>query len=136
MIKLSQGEKVPMEKVETLIRNSKYVNQAIVYGDSTRRNMVGFIVPDISKLEEYAQENNIKYNDPEELLEHSGIEKLFSEELENNSEELKGFEKVKKFKLLKEEFTPENGLLTPTLKMKRPKIYEKYAEMIKEMYES
>lgn len=134
VIKLSQGEKVAQEPLETKLKNSQYISQLMTYGDSSKRELVALIVPDFAQLEQYARDNGISYKYLTDLTESPEVRRLFMSELEIRSASLQGFEKVRNFKLIPEEFTQENGLLTPTLKMKRKKIKQRYEKEIEALY--
>jgi long-chain acyl-CoA synthetase len=86
-------------------------------------------------VERYADERGIQADDYRALLKKPAIKDLFAEEIAGVTTELPGFEQVKEFTLLPETFTVENGLLTPTLKVRRKKVLERYCHEIENMYE-
>jgi long-chain acyl-CoA synthetase len=73
-------------------------------------------------------------SDPEKLLANPKVRALFKKELEHYGEKFKGFEGVKDFALIAEDFTTENGLLTPSLKVKRRKVFERYESLLETLY--
>jgi long-chain acyl-CoA synthetase len=85
-------------------------------------------------VEEYAKKLNIKYQDRIELLKHSDIIKMFEQRIESLQKELAHFEQVKKFTLLSQAFSVKLGEITPTLKLRRKVIMERYHHIIDSMY--
>ena len=104
------GDNISPSKIENLLSLNEKIKQSFVYGDK-KTYLVALVVSD---NEENKKEIEIY--------------------LENLNKSLSSVEKVKKFKLIKEEFTIENGMLTPTLKLKRKKILEKYKEDLEKLY--
>ena len=104
------GDNISPTKIENLLSLNEKIKQSLVYGDK-KTYLVALIVTDI-----YENEKEIQ---------------LYIEKLNNN---LSIIEKIKKFKLIKEEFTIENGMMTPTLKLKRKKILEKYKKDLEKLY--
>ena len=104
------GDNISPSKIENLLCLNENIKQSFVYGDK-KTFLVALIVSE-------SKENQKKI----ELY------------LENLNKSLALVEKVKKFKLINEEFTIENGMLTPTLKLKRKKILEKYKEDLEKLY--
>ena len=92
------------------------------------------IVPNMEKLVAYAGSENLQFGDESELLELPKIKQLIRKEIDAVSIDLASYETIKKFALLKEAFTIENGQLTPTLKVKRNVLEEKYRDIIEAMY--
>jgi long-chain acyl-CoA synthetase len=104
------GDNISPTKIENLLCLNEKIKQSFVYGDK-KTYLVSLIVSE-------TQEN----------------EKEIKNYLENLNKSLSIVEKIKKFKLIKEEFTIENGMLTPTLKLKRKKILEKYKQDLEKLY--
>jgi len=105
----------------------------ILIGDK-RKYISALIIPDYPNLEDYAKIYNISYKNKNELIYHNKVNELYESEINRLLSHYSGFEQIKKFKLLDGEFTIENGELTPTLKIKRKYIEQKYAEMIEQLY--
>ena len=91
-------------------------------------------MPCFDRIEEYAKKLNIKYQDRMELLKHSEIIKMFEQRIESLQKELAHFEQVKKFTLLSQAFSVKLGEITPTLKLRRKVIMERYRHIIDSMY--
>jgi long-chain acyl-CoA synthetase len=96
--------------------------------------VTALIVPSFEALETYAKKNNIAFSSRGELIKKPEIIKFYADRIEQRTHELGQVEKVKKFTLLPAEFTQENGEITPTMKIKRKPILERYADIIEAMY--
>jgi len=134
LIVTSGGKKIPPAAIEARISISPFVDQVALCGDN-RNYLSALIVPARQALENYARGKGIRYDTYAGLLEHEAIKNLLKTEIEQASYDLPSYEKVRVFVLLDEGFTVENGLLTPTLKMKRRQISERFAAMLDRMYD-
>ncbi len=133
LIVTSGGKNVAPQPIENALVSSKLIDQALVIGDR-RKFCSALIVPDREMLRRWAQEQGIQEEDYPRLLTHPRVEALFRKEIDRLMVDFAGYEQVKKFRLLPEPFTMEQGELTPTLKTKRKVVEEKYAELIESMY--
>lgn len=97
--------------------------------------MAALIVPAFEALEAWAQKNGIRYSSREELVKHPAVVKLYQERVEKQTKDLGQVEKPKKFAILPVEFSQETGELTPTSKIKRKVIAEKYKDVIDSLFE-
>ena len=105
----------------------------MVIGDK-RNYLTALIVPSFAALEKFANENGISYSDVKELLTNEKVYAAVDADVQNLTKDLARFEQIKKFTLMPKEFTIEDGELTPTLKVKRKVVAEKYADVIDKMY--
>ncbi|CAN5487813.1 AMP-dependent synthetase/ligase [soil metagenome] len=133
MIVNAGGKNIYPGPIEDTFKTSKWIDQLVVVGEK-QPYMAALIVPDLETLESHAKQNDIKYNDIEDLLANETILNLFSKEIRTFSKELASHEKIRDFRLLPNEFTVETGELTPTMKVKRRVIEEKYGYLIEEMF--
>ena len=143
LFKLSQGEYVAPDKVQTILVNSKYINQIFLHGISQYSYAIALVYPELKECIDYLKsiktpEDNTNY-DELKVEDLCGNQKLVEEILKDCDEigrkyDLKGFELPKKILIIKEPFTLENNLLTPTLKLKGKEIKNKYDEEIKKLY--
>jgi long-chain acyl-CoA synthetase len=133
IIVTSGGKNVAPQGIENLLITSKYIEQAIVLGDK-RKFCSAFIVPAFDNLKAYAKKNNLQFTNEEELINLSEIKDLYRKEIDRLSVDLASYETIKKFHLLKEPFTIESGDLTPTLKIKRNVVEQKYKSIIDHFY--
>ncbi len=133
IIVISSGKNISPQLVEEKVLTSKYINQAVVLGHK-KKFVCALIIPDFSNLKSYAEKNEITYQTIDELIGNKDIYHLIRKEIEKVSINLSDCEKIKRFTLLKKEFEIETGELTPTLKVKRKFIEEKYSDIIERMY--
>ncbi len=131
--KLENGKYVVPTPLEEQIKLSPYVLNVMVHGDNKPYN-VALVVADVSAVKKWGAENGVSDSDPEKLLANPKVRTLFKNELDHYGEKFKGFEGVKDFALIGEDFTTENGMLTPSLKVKRRKVFEHYQDVIEALY--
>jgi long-chain acyl-CoA synthetase len=134
LIKTSGGKYVAPQRVESLIKSSRFVSQVVVVGNA-RKFPAALIVPNFEMLRGYANIKGIEFESDEELLANPKIIDLIERQVEKYTSELARFEKVKKIALLAREMTIETGELTPTLKPRRGVIEKNYADVIARLYE-
>ena len=134
MIVNAGGKNIYPGPIEETFKTSKWVDQLVVVGEN-QPFMAALIVPDFEAIETYAKQNDIQYSDIEELIEHESIVNLFSKEVRSVSRDLASHEKIRDFRLVPNEFTVETGELTPTLKVKRRVIQEKYEHLISDIFD-
>ncbi|NTV01181.1 MAG: long-chain fatty acid--CoA ligase [Chlorobiaceae bacterium] len=133
IIVTSGGKNIAPLPIENLIHDSPFVDQAMIVGEK-RPFLIALIVPDFSKLKEYAAEHGINASTNRQLIDNKEILQIFEKLLRNISRQLATHEKVRKFLLVDEAFTLENGMMTPTLKLKRKEILKKYNPEIDNVY--
>ena len=107
----------------------------MLLGDK-RMYLTALIVPDYDVLSNYADEHNIPYKDKKELARNSEIYKILEQRIQNTQKDLSNFEKVRRFTLLENPLSIENGEMTPTLKIKRKAVEERYKDLIESMYQT
>jgi long-chain acyl-CoA synthetase len=132
--KLENGKYVAPAPLEEHLKLSPYILNAMVYGDNRLYN-VALVVPDMEALKEWAQKSGHSFGSPDELLASPDVNKLLMAEVDKYSSEWKGFEKVKKITLTPEDFTTQNGLLTPSLKLKRRVAWQKFGSQVEALYD-
>ena len=137
IFKLAQGEYVAPEKVEMSYGRAPLVGQVFVHGDSLQSACVGVIVPDETTAPQWAREHGAS-TDLAELCQNDEFRAAVFAEVTAAGKDggLKSFEQVKAIHLHPEPFTAENGLVTPTFKLKRPQLRGKFGEQISDMYKS
>jgi len=135
IFKLSQGEYVAPEKIENIYVQSKWVAQSYVYGNSMERFLVGIVVPDEEVLAVHCAANNIAGNFSD-WCKNSSIRTMILKDMEEKAvaNKLQGFERVKAIHLHDDLFAPENGILTPTFKLKRPNAKKVFGAVIEGLY--
>jgi long-chain acyl-CoA synthetase len=133
LLKTSGGKYIAPQPIEQLIKGSRFVNQVVVIGND-RKFAAALIVPDWDQLEAYAKLKGLNLGTREEVCRHPRIIDLFERQIAARTRNLAQFEKIKRIALLDQELTVEGGELTPTLKVKRRVIDEKYRDVIDRIY--
>jgi long-chain acyl-CoA synthetase len=134
LMKTSGGKYIAPQMLEGTLAQDRFIEQVAIIADA-RKFVSALIVPSFESLEEYAKSINLKYQDRLELLRHSHILEMFESRLREMQKELARFEQVKKFTLLPAAFSMELGELTPTLKLRRKVILQRYQSEIDSMYQ-
>lgn len=133
LMKTSNGKYIAPQMIEGALGQDRFIEQIAIIADA-RKYVSALIVPCFETLEEYAKSINLKYHDRLELLKHSQIVEMFEKRVADMQKELARFEQVKKFTLLPQAFSMELGELTPTLKLRRSIIQQRYRTEIDAMY--
>ncbi len=128
------GKNVAPQPIENRVKTHPLVEQAVMLGDK-RRYCVMLVVPSFPALEAWAKSQGITWSRRRELLDHPQVKEHMEREVLGMLQDLASFERPKKIALLDEELTIENGFLTPTMKVKRRVIQERYADLIHQLYE-
>ncbi|KAF9669957.1 hypothetical protein SADUNF_Sadunf13G0018600 [Salix dunnii] len=136
IFKLAQGEYIAPEKVENVYTKCRFVSQCFIYGDSFNSSLVAVVAVEPDVLRDWAASERIKYDDLGQLCNdpRARAAVLADMDLIGKEAQLRGFEFAKAVTLVPEAFTMENGLLTPTFKVKRPQAKEYFAKAISNMY--
>lgn len=134
LMKTSGGKYIAPQMLEGTLAQDRFIEQVAIIADA-RKFVSALIVPSFESLEEYAKSINLKYQDRIELLRHSHILEMFESRLREMQKELARFEQVKRFTLLPAAFSMELGELTPTLKLRRKVISQRYQREIDSMYQ-
>jgi long-chain acyl-CoA synthetase len=133
LIKSSLGKYIAPQMIENLIRGIPLVEQVIVIGNM-RKFPSALIVPSFEALRSYADSLALGVRDRKELVRHPRVVEFFKKKVDEVTRDLAPYEKVKKIALLDNEFTIDGGELTPTLKIRRKFVEEKYRETIDALY--
>jgi long-chain acyl-CoA synthetase len=132
--KLENGKYVVPTPLEEQLKLSPYVLNAMVYGDNRPFN-VALVVANVSALRTWAAEHHVSLpSSPDAILKDDRVRALFKREIEKHGTAFKGFESIQDFALVAEDFTTDNGMLTPSLKLKRRKVIETYGSVIEGLY--
>ncbi|XP_002972636.2 long chain acyl-CoA synthetase 9, chloroplastic [Selaginella moellendorffii] len=137
IVKLQHGEYVSLGKVEAALSVSPMVDSIMVHADPFHSYCVALVVPSQSYLEKWAKQSNVQYKNFEELCKNKEAEKQIVQSMAQVAKEAK-LERVEipaKVKLLPEAWTPETGLVTAALKLKRENIRKTFADELKQLYE-
>jgi len=129
----SGGKNIAPQPIENLFLSSKYVEQFVLIGDR-RMFLTALIVPDFDALKEYADAQKLPYKTNSDLTKLKEINKLIEEDIATIQKDLANYERVRRFILLDKPFTIEDGEITPSLKVRRKAVEERYAHLIESMY--
>ena len=137
LMKTSNGKYIAPQSIEIPLQSNPYIAQAMVIAEG-KPYVSAVIVPNfetlMEKYEEFKNYLSLNIEEKKKLLETPFIKETFEKVVNDIQKEFASFEKIKKFKLLPEEFTIERGEITPTLKIKRKIILEKFKALIEGMY--
>jgi long-chain acyl-CoA synthetase len=131
----SGGKNIAPQPIENHFLESKLIDQFVLIGDG-RMFLTALIVPEFDVLKEWAQSQGIHSTDVPDLIAHPAVRKKFQAEIDAIQKDLPNYERVRRFELLSQALTVENGEITPTLKVKRKVVEQKYAHLIEKMYEN
>ncbi len=127
------GMNIAPQNIENLLKADPFISQVMVYGDR-RPYPVALITLNPDELAKFAREQGIVGADPAVLLKHPKVLERVSRTVEEKNSHLQSYARIKKFALLDGDFSQEGGELTPTLKVKRKVVIEKYRQQLEELY--
>lgn len=132
LFKLENGKYVAPAPLEEKIQLSPYIAQCVIHG-SNKPHIVALIVPDFTSLKSWAETNGVP-SDKTNLLRDPRVRALIRDEIDGHSREFKGYETVREFVLEGDELTTANGMLTPTMKLKRRNVAAKFGTQLDALY--
>jgi long-chain acyl-CoA synthetase len=133
LIKTSGGKFIAPQPIENSLKLNPLIGTAAILGDKRKFALV-LISPNFALLEGWASTNNIPFSSRAELVAHPKVQALYQGIVEEVNQNLARFEKLKRVLLVDDEFSADNGALTPTLKLRRRVIEERYRRQIDELY--
>lgn len=133
LMKTSNGKYIAPQPIENMLSNNSYINQIMLVAEG-RPFVTALIVPNFEFLEKKLQELKINFTNWTEVLSLQPIKDMYKQKIDEIQQSLSGVEKVKKFVLMPAEFEIHSGEITPTLKIKRNIVLQKYEELIEKMY--
>jgi len=129
----SGGENIAPQRIECLLIGDEKIDQAIVYGDQ-KPYLVALIVPNMDACTAWAKEQGLPETNWDHLCDSDILKKNLQTKINKMLKPLNPFEQVRRIHLLHQPFTIESGLLTPTMKIKRRKVYEHYRDTLESLY--
>jgi long-chain acyl-CoA synthetase len=135
LIKTSGGKFIAPQPIENSLKHNALVAEAALLGDKRKFPAV-LIAPYFPLLEDWARQNQIKFSNRRELVSDPKVQALYEGIVNDLNQTLARFEKLKKVLVVPDEFTAEDGTLTPSMKMRRRIIEERYRAQIDELYSS
>jgi long-chain acyl-CoA synthetase len=133
LFKLSAGKYIAPQVLENKIKESPYVEQIMVVG-ADEKFVGALIVPSVKNIIDYFAKQGKTLMGKDDIITDADVQKLIRQELNIYNKEFSDYEHVKRFQLLSEEWTIDTGEMTPTLKLKRKVIYEKYKMVITKIF--
>jgi long-chain acyl-CoA synthetase len=135
IFKTSGGKYIAPQPIEQRVRESPFIENVMVVGEN-RNYTAALVIPNFEYLKNWCAVKHIAFGSKEKSIQNPRIIKRIKEELDRFNLDLGQTEKIKKFRLLAAEWSLESGELSPTLKLRRKFIQEKYAQLIEETYRS
>ncbi len=133
IFKLSAGKYVAPQLIENMLRGSEYIEQVMVIGENEKQ-VAAIISPNFNTLHYWALKYHLHYRDNVELISLPQVHDKMRKVLDEYNKNLAPHEQIKQFRLVSEDWTPNNGLLSPTLKLRRAPLMEKYKDIVAEIY--
>jgi long-chain acyl-CoA synthetase len=133
--KLENGKYVVPVPIEESIKLSPRVANVMVHGANKPFN-VAVIVPEPEGLKKWAAEKGLAVDPYAQLLQHADVKRLFLDEISKFTQEIKGFEKVRDVLIVADDFTIDNDMLTPSMKLKRRSVLARYGESLDALYKN
>lgn len=133
LMKTSGGKYVSPTQIEDLILSLNYVENAMVIGNE-RMYITAIMTADKNEMIKFAEKNKITFGTFPELLSNRALQKLIQKDIDSLQKDLANYERIRKFTLIENHFSIEGGELTPTLKVKRKFVEEKFKQEIDNMY--
>lgn len=127
------GKNIAPQMIENLIKTNKYISQVVVHGDK-RKYLTALITLNEEEIGKYAADKGLSTNGGAPLVHHPEIYNLVKKIIDQRNKNLPSFETIKRFAILENDFTQEKGELTPSLKVKRRFVAEKYADILDKLY--
>ncbi len=133
MFKLSNGKYIAPQVIENKLKESFFVEQAMVVGEN-EKFVSAIISPNFSFVHDWCSRHKIHYENNIELIKIPEVIARFQKEINTLNNQLGSHEKIKRIRLVSEQWTPQTGELSPTLKLRRRVIYDRYESILEEIY--
>ncbi len=133
MFKTSSGKYIAPQAIENMLKESDFIEQAMVVGES-EKFASALLAPNFDFLHIWAREHKIHYRDNKALVKNKEVQQIFQDEVRKCNKLLGQHEQIKRFRIVREQWGPGSGELSPTLKLKRRVLYVKYADLLRTIY--
>jgi long-chain acyl-CoA synthetase len=133
IFKISSGKYIAPQIIENKLKESMFIDQVMVIGEN-QKFASALITPDFQFLHKWASDENISFHDNEELISSPLVFARYHKEVSEMNLNLSDHEKIKRFRLISDEWTAQSGELSPTLKLKRKVLNKKYGDIISEIF--
>ncbi len=133
LIITSGGKNIAPQPIQNAFNTDRYIEQVYVVGDA-RKYIAALIIPNFEALEVWAGKKGVEYNNRKDLVRNEKVRELMQRSVDKANAALAKHETIKRFQMLENEFSEKSGELTPTLKVKRKVVEEKYKDIINSLY--
>ena len=133
VFKLSNGKFISPQEMEGRLKESMFIEHSIVVGEH-QKFVSALIVPDLAYLRSWCQKHDLAFNNPEEMISLTQVKSVYDEEIKKLNKSLNPHEQINRFKLIPDEWSPDSGELSTTLKLRRTFILTKYASVLARIY--
>ncbi|MGB5665338.1 MAG: AMP-dependent synthetase/ligase [Maribacter sp.] len=133
MFKTSGGKYVAPSLIENQLKQSRFIEQVMVVGEGEKMP-AALIQPDFGFLKEWGKRHNLNFNNMADVVTNEKVLARYKEEVDKANEHFAKWEKVKQFRLTPDSWTIDGGHLTPTMKLKRKVVKEKYIDLFNDIY--
>ncbi len=133
LIVTAGGKNIAPQPIENELKLDKFISQAIVFGDR-KPYLVAVLTADVDAVTEFAREGNLSYSSMEDLVRNPKVKELYANRIKELNKNYPPYKTIKYFAVVANDFSIDGGELTPTLKLKRKVILEKYKDLIEDLY--
>ncbi|MFO7735679.1 MAG: long-chain fatty acid--CoA ligase [bacterium] len=134
IIVMANGKNVSPLKIENALKSDPLIDAVCVMGDE-KKYLTALIVPDMEELKKHAEKKEFHFKDENDLINHPGILSFFDRKVQEVNRIVEHHEKIRKYRIINDNFSVETGELTPTLKIRRQNVLKKYRHIFEELYE-
>jgi long-chain acyl-CoA synthetase len=135
IFKISSGKYIAPQVIENKLKESMFIEQVMVIGEN-QKFASALISPDFEFLHNWASIHHISFKDNKDLISNQLVFARYQKEVNEMNQNLGDHEKIKRFRLVSDEWTTQTGELSPTLKLKRKMLYQKYSVVINEIFKT
>jgi long-chain acyl-CoA synthetase len=133
IFKLSNGKFIAPQVIENVFKESQIIDQIMVIGEH-EKFASALISPNFKYFDDWKKTRNVSFSSPEELIQLPEVLSFFASEISNLNKRLSSYEGINRFRLVKDAWSPETGELSPTLKLRRHYVHEKYRSIVEQIY--
>jgi long-chain acyl-CoA synthetase len=133
LIKTAGGKMIAPQKIENVLKTNKFISQVVIYGDKMKY-LVALVTLNPEELQKFAQTHGLEQGNSQDLVKNSKVQEAVREIIREKNGVLASYETIKNFAILPGDFSIENGELTPSMKVKRKFLSQKYENVIRDLY--
>ncbi|MDZ4678002.1 MAG: long-chain fatty acid--CoA ligase [Oligoflexia bacterium] len=133
LIITAAGKNIAPQKIEGVLKTNKFISQVVIFGDKMKY-LVALVTLNPDELKKFAVTHSLEHHNPQDLVKHSKVQDAVREIIREKNGILASYETIKNFTILPIDFSIENGELTPSMKVKRKHLSQKYESIIRDLY--